>query len=80
MLTRRIADLEVSAIGLGEMPLSIQGRPSWEDGKRVVRRAVELGVDFIDTADVYCLDEGDVVRMHRCPPPRACAAGASGPA
>ena len=50
----------VTRIGLGGMHLSIQGRPERELAKRVVRRAVELGVNFIDTADVYCLGEGDL--------------------
>ena len=50
----------VSRVGLGAMPLSIQGRPADRDAaKRVVRRAVELGVTFIDTADVYCVNERD---------------------
>lgn len=51
---------EITRIGLGGMHLSIQGRPEREPAKRVVRRAVELGVNFIDTADVYCLGEGDL--------------------
>ncbi len=50
----------ITRIGLGGMHLSIQGRPEREPAKRVVRRAVELGVNFIDTADVYCLGEGDL--------------------
>lgn len=55
----------VARMGLGGMPLSITGRPEWDDAKRVVRRAVELGVDFVDTADVYCLDEGDIGHNER---------------
>ena len=51
---------EITRVGLGGMPLSIQGRPERELAKRVVRRAVELGVNFIDTADVYCLGKGDL--------------------
>lgn len=56
----------ISRIGLGGMPLSIQGRP--EDrgaAKRVIQRAVELGVTFIDTADAYALDETDVGHNER---------------
>lgn len=49
----------VTRVGLGGMPLSIQGRPERSQAKDVIRRAVELGVNFIDTADVYCLDDGD---------------------
>jgi aryl-alcohol dehydrogenase-like predicted oxidoreductase len=55
----------VTRIGLGGMPLSIDGRPSWDDAKRVVRRAVELGVNFIDTADVYCLDDSEIGHNER---------------
>ncbi|HEU4880708.1 MAG TPA: aldo/keto reductase [Longimicrobium sp.] len=55
----------VTRIGLGGMPLSIPGRPDREDAKQVIRRAVELGVNFIDTADVYCMDESDVGHNER---------------
>jgi aryl-alcohol dehydrogenase-like predicted oxidoreductase len=55
----------ITRVGLGGMPLSIQGRPSWEQGKRVVRRALELGVDFIDTADAYCLDDSEIGHNER---------------
>jgi aryl-alcohol dehydrogenase-like predicted oxidoreductase len=27
--------------------------PDWEGGKQLLRRAVELGVNFIDTAEAY---------------------------
>lgn len=47
------------------MWLSIEGRPDREQAKRVIRRAVELGVTFIDTADVYCLDESDLNHNER---------------
>jgi len=46
-------------IGLGGMPLSTVGRPERAQAKQVIRRAVELGVNFIDTADVYCLDDSE---------------------
>jgi aryl-alcohol dehydrogenase-like predicted oxidoreductase len=41
------------------MPLSIQGRPDREQAKATLRRTVELGVNFIDTADAYCLDDSE---------------------
>jgi aryl-alcohol dehydrogenase-like predicted oxidoreductase len=56
---------EVSRMGLGAMPLSIRERPEWEEGKRVVQRAVRLGVTFIDTADAYCLFEGEAGHNER---------------
>ena len=49
----------VRAIGLGAMPLSIQGRPSEADGIRVFHAAFDAGTDFVDTADAYCLDDSD---------------------
>jgi aryl-alcohol dehydrogenase-like predicted oxidoreductase len=55
----------VTRIGLGGMPLSIQGRPDRENAKQVIRRAVELGVNFIDTADVYCMDDSDIGHNER---------------
>lgn len=50
----------VARVGLGGMPLSTPGRPERGQALQVVRRAVELGVTLIDTADVYCLGEDDV--------------------
>ncbi len=55
----------ISRLGLGGMWLSIEGRPDREGSKRVIRRAVELGVTFIDTADVYCLDDNDLNHNER---------------
>lgn len=50
-------DLTVHRMGFGAMRLTgpgIIGEPSdREEAKRVLRRALELGVDFIDTADSY---------------------------
>ena len=50
-------DLTVSRLGFGAMRLSgsgIWGDPPDRDAAiRVLRRAVELGVNFIDTADAY---------------------------
>ena len=50
-------DLKVNRLGFGAMRLTgegIWGEPKdAEEAKRVLRRAVELGVNFIDTADSY---------------------------
>jgi aryl-alcohol dehydrogenase-like predicted oxidoreductase len=50
-------DLTVKRLGFGAMRITgedIIGPPESEaEAKRVLRRAVELGVDFIDTADSY---------------------------
>ncbi len=42
-------ELEVRRLGFGAM--RIVDEP--EEGKRVLRRALELGVNLIDTADIY---------------------------
>jgi pyridoxine 4-dehydrogenase len=55
--TVTLGDATVNRMGFGAM--RITGRGVWgapadrEECKRVVRRAVELGVNFIDTADAY---------------------------
>jgi len=51
--------VEVSAVGLGAMHLSLAGRPPRGLPVAVIHRALELGVTFINTADAYCQDEGD---------------------
>ena len=55
MHTRRIANLEVSAIGLGCMNLShaYGTPPSPEQGERVLLAALDAGVTLFDTAALY---------------------------
>ncbi len=55
----------VSAVGLGAMPLSIAGRPVESQAMLVFRQAFESGVNFIDTADAYCLDDSDTGHSER---------------
>src|SRR3978361_2030362 len=47
--------LEVSALGLGCMGLSFGYGPAVEreQGEKLIRDAVDLGVNFFDTAEVY---------------------------
>jgi aryl-alcohol dehydrogenase-like predicted oxidoreductase len=60
MQTRRIGDADVSAIGLGGMPMSIEGRPDEDRSIRTIHAALDAGVTFIDTADAYHLEAGEV--------------------
>ncbi|OLF19409.1 aldo/keto reductase [Actinophytocola xanthii] len=60
MRTRRIGDLEVSAIGLGGMPMSIEGRPDRERSIATVHAALDAGVTLFDTADSYHLHADEV--------------------
>src|SRR6266496_1710758 len=50
-------DLLVNRLGFGAMRLTGEGIWGWppdrENAKKVLRRAVELAVNFIDTADAY---------------------------
>jgi aryl-alcohol dehydrogenase-like predicted oxidoreductase len=59
MPTRRLGGLQVSAIGLGEMQLSLAGRPDEAQAFRTVHAALDAGVTLIDTADAYCIDDSD---------------------
>ncbi|HYP75285.1 MAG TPA: aldo/keto reductase [Polyangiaceae bacterium] len=52
--------LELTRLGFGAMPLAIQARPSEDQALRVLVRAIEAGLNWIDTADRYCIDESDV--------------------
>jgi aryl-alcohol dehydrogenase-like predicted oxidoreductase len=54
MTRRKLRDLEVSAIGLGCMGMSaFYGSTDETEAVETIRRALELGVDFIDTAQLY---------------------------
>ncbi len=53
MQTRAIGPYDVSAIGLGGMPLSIQGRPDREQALATILAAIDSGITLIDTADAY---------------------------
>lgn len=53
--TRQLGPFQVSAIGLGAMPLSMghNVRPSEEQAIATVHAALDAGITFIDTADIY---------------------------
>ncbi|MCZ2810982.1 aldo/keto reductase [Modestobacter sp. VKM Ac-2979] len=54
MQTRQLRDLTVSAQGLGCMGMSeFYGTGDQAEAERTVRRALDLGVTFLDTADMY---------------------------
>jgi aryl-alcohol dehydrogenase-like predicted oxidoreductase len=54
MRHRRLRDLEVSALGLGCMGMSdFYGPRDEAESIRTIHRSLELGVDFLDTADMY---------------------------
>lgn len=54
MKRRRLGRLEVGAVGLGCMSMTpIYGEPSEPEAIATIHRAIELGVDLIDTSDAY---------------------------
>ncbi|NLY30437.1 MAG: aldo/keto reductase [Firmicutes bacterium] len=54
MEKRRLGNLEVSALGLGCMRMSWSDTPvDRDDMIKLIRQAVELGITFFDTAEVY---------------------------
>lgn len=71
MQKRGLRDLRVSAIGLGCMGMSaFYGSTDREEGIATIRRALDLGVDFLDTAQMYgpLTNEslvGEAIRGHR---------------
>ena len=57
---RQLGPFSVSAIGLGGMPMSIEGRPDTERSIATIHAALDSGVTLIDTADAYHRDAHDV--------------------
>ena len=57
---RHIGNRTVSAIGLGGMPMSIEGRPEEERSVATIHAALEAGVTLFDTADAYHRDADEV--------------------
>lgn len=52
-------EIMLSPIALGAMPLSLSDRPAEAQAIATIHRALDLGVNLIDTADAYCQDESD---------------------
>ncbi|WP_405406885.1 aldo/keto reductase [Streptomyces sp. NBC_01104] len=56
---RTIGTVDVSAVGLGAMPLSIEGRPDESQAVATLHAALDAGITFIDTADSYHWHAGE---------------------
>src|SRR2546421_12932621 len=54
MNRRKLGSLEVSALGLGCMGMSaFYGSTDEDEAIATIQRALELGIDFLDTAQLY---------------------------
>jgi aryl-alcohol dehydrogenase-like predicted oxidoreductase len=54
MNQRNLGDLRVSELGLGCMGMSaFYGDTDTEESEATIKRALELGIDFLDTAQIY---------------------------
>ncbi|MDX6725174.1 MAG: hypothetical protein QOD44_1824 [Solirubrobacteraceae bacterium] len=53
--------VEVSPLCLGAMMFGAWGNPDHDDSVRVIHRALDAGINFIDTADVYSRGESEEI-------------------
>ncbi|WP_454043450.1 aldo/keto reductase [Cellulosimicrobium sp. Marseille-Q8652] len=60
MQQRTLGSRTVSAVGLGGMPMSIEGRPDEARSVATIHAALDAGVTLVDTADAYHLHADEV--------------------
>jgi aryl-alcohol dehydrogenase-like predicted oxidoreductase len=53
--------VEVSSLCLGAMMFGAWGNPDHDDSLRIIDRALDAGINFIDTADVYSRGESEEI-------------------
>jgi aryl-alcohol dehydrogenase-like predicted oxidoreductase len=53
--------VQVSPLCLGAMMFGAWGNPNHDDGVAVIHRALDAGINFIDTADVYARGESEEI-------------------
>jgi len=53
--------IKVSPLCLGAMMFGAWGNPNHDDSIRIIHRALDAGINFIDTADVYSQGESEVI-------------------
>jgi aryl-alcohol dehydrogenase-like predicted oxidoreductase len=62
MRTTTLGELTVSAQGLGCMGMSeFYGHTDWDESVATIHRALDLGVTFLDTADIYGAGHNEVL-------------------
>lgn len=62
---RKLAGADVFPIGLGLMQFSVEGRPDEAASIRTIHAALDAGVNLVDAADAYALDESEVGHNER---------------
>jgi aryl-alcohol dehydrogenase-like predicted oxidoreductase len=60
MKQRTLGNVQVGAIGLGGMPMSIEGRPDPQRSIATIHAALDAGVTLFDTADAYHIHADEV--------------------
>jgi aryl-alcohol dehydrogenase-like predicted oxidoreductase len=53
--------ISVSDVALGAMMFGAMGNPDHEDSVRIIHRALDAGINLIDTADVYSAGESEEI-------------------
>ena len=53
--------VQVSPLCLGAMMFGSWGNPDRDEGVRIIHRALDAGINFIDTADVYSAGESEEI-------------------
>ena len=53
--------VRVTPLCLGTMMFGAWGNPDYEDSIRVIHRALDAGINFVDTADVYSAGESEEI-------------------
>ncbi|HSS11999.1 MAG TPA: aldo/keto reductase, partial [Acidimicrobiales bacterium] len=53
--------VQVSPLCLGAMMFGAWGNPDDDDSIRIIHRALDAGINFIDTADVYSAGESEQI-------------------
>src|SRR3954469_16507787 len=53
--------VQVSKLCLGTMMFGVWGNPDHDDSTRIIHRALDAGINFVDTADVYSAGESEEI-------------------
>src|SRR5579875_2140406 len=64
LMERRIlgrTGVSVSKLCLGAMMFGAWGNPDHDESIRIIHRALDAGINFIDTADVYAAGESEEI-------------------